>query len=552
MSMLGIRASVVLLLVLSGLWGCAGNETKPVMDEQPVAESEKANLTPMEKPEEQGVSEAKESEVPEPVVETIPRKEESAPIILEPIPEPAMVAEPEMDKSGGEEASSKVMKQQVSTAVAESASPAPIVVEGAATSKVVSSKETLPQSTGPNHFVISVGEKNSNHPFFGKGHVMGFVVNGVQGKPLVLERGKTYTFDVRTDPKHDVYISRKAIGWGGAPYAEGVTGAYTYNGTMTFTPGKDTPDSVYYACRNHPYMGGVIHVVDPGESADLLKTPGVSATAGNVTQVKTQVSEAKVRQKIMFAEMMTKSQGAKRVMGSQNAEAKQLLNEAKQSVEDSKAKMKTGALDEALGLADKALKLVGSASRMVPSEEAVAEQAAQYQALLKEISNYEASHEQNYNRLLKAGNKPPKEAEYDKAAINKLKAEAAQLAEQKNYVKANALLQNAQQTITVAIQKMLHSKTLVYDLNFETPKDEFDYEKRRFIGYEELIPVAIEAKKPAQGAIKLMESFLEKARKRRDEAEQKAAEGAYPEAIAMMQQATKTVRRALRMVGVSQ
>jgi HEPN domain-containing protein len=49
-----------------------------------------------------------------------------------------------------------------------------------------------------------------------------------------------------------------------------------------------------------------------------------------------------------------------------------------------------------------------------------------------------------------------------------------------------------------------------------------------------------------------MESFVEKARKRRAEAEQKAAENDYGSAIAMMQQATKTVRRALRMVGVTQ
>jgi hypothetical protein len=49
-----------------------------------------------------------------------------------------------------------------------------------------------------------------------------------------------------------------------------------------------------------------------------------------------------------------------------------------------------------------------------------------------------------------------------------------------------------------------------------------------------------------------MESFLTKARKRRDEAQSKADAGDYPSAIGMMLQATKTVRRALRMVGVAQ
>ena len=67
-----------------------------------------------------------------------------------------------------------------------------------------------------------------------------------------------------------------------------------------------------------------------------------------------------------------------------------------------------------------------------------------------------------------------------------------------------------------------------------------------------MIPIAIEAKKPAPGAIKLMESFVEKARKRRDQAVEKAEAGEYGDAIAMLQQATKTIRRALRMVGVMQ
>ena len=107
-------------------------------------------------------------------------------------------------------------------------------------------------------------------------------------------------------------------------------------------------------------------------------------------------------------------------------------------------------------------------------------------------------------------------------------------------------------SVTEALHRMLDSKTLVYDLNFETAADEYEYELKRFTGYEELIPVAIEAKKPAPGAIKLMESFLTKARKRRDQAIAKGDAGQYGDAIAMLQQATKTVRRALRMVGVMQ
>jgi cellobiose-specific phosphotransferase system component IIA len=140
----------------------------------------------------------------------------------------------------------------------------------------------------------------------------------------------------------------------------------------------------------------------------------------------------------------------------------------------------------------------------------------------------------------------------DEKKLDATLAEAAAQAKKQNYVRANTLLQQAQKMATGGLHKILNSKTIVYDLKFDSPADEYEYELKRFAGYEELIPVAIEAKNPTPGAIKLMESFLGKARSRRDEAAAKAKEGDYPTAIAMLLQATKTVRRALRMVGVSQ
>ena len=49
-----------------------------------------------------------------------------------------------------------------------------------------------------------------------------------------------------------------------------------------------------------------------------------------------------------------------------------------------------------------------------------------------------------------------------------------------------------------------------------------------------------------------MQTYLVKGQKLRDAAIKKAAEGDYPTGIAMLLDATKEVRRALRMVGVSQ
>ena len=120
---------------------------------------------------------------------------------------------------------------------------------------------------GPADFTITSATKDKTHPYYGKGSDTGFVVNDVQGGSLVLVRGKTYTFDVETGVMHDFYLATKGVGWGASTLTEGVKGNFTYKGIVTFTPTAETPDTVYYACRNHKYMGGEIHIVNPGQES---------------------------------------------------------------------------------------------------------------------------------------------------------------------------------------------------------------------------------------------------------------------------------------------
>jgi len=500
-----------------------------------------------------GSNAGKAAEAEPPAIEIIARKDLDAPkISMEPLPADEPEEEPKaLVGEASEGAESRESKQE---APKEEPALETVVSESKTSESEEALKEVAPPAAKPEKMPATIkavpAQKIQTPPALGKGHVMGFLINGVSGKRLVLERGKVYTFDIRTDPKHDVYLSKKAIGWGSAPIAEGVTGAYTYKGKMEFSPSDLTPGEVYYACRNHPHMGALIQVINPGEKATEIKQQATS-TGASVAQKSTKVTVSQVKQKLMFAEMMYKSKGSRRVLASQNDEAKQLLKNAKSQLSEGREKSLVGALPEALTLANESLKMMSEATRLVPGKEEMAQLAENYKTSLAEIHGYLKSHESNVKRLVKTG-PIPEGARYDEVDVNEKLSHAQSMADKKNYVRANAVLGEVQKIITLALHKMLDSTTLVYDLNFATAADEYEYELKRFVGYEELIPVAIEAKKPAPGAIKLMESFHEKARKRRDQAVAKAATGKYGDAIAMLQQATKTVRRALRMVGVMQ
>jgi hypothetical protein len=499
-----------------------------------------------------------------PAVEIIPHKELAEPeITMEPLPaeKPVTPAETEQESTAPAATAANAAEKEVtqppvimepvkqpkpetpSEAVTEAAKAKTPAKEAPVSAKLPADKNT---------FIITVGPKVPPHPFIGKGHNMGFIVNGVSGKQLVLVRGQTYTFDVETNAKHDVYLSTKPIGWGASPLVEGVTGAFTYKGKITFKPTASTPDKVYYACRNHPYMGSLIQIINPGEKAKpALISPTISEEGVSTGTLEPKVSEAKVKQKLLFAEMMLNSEGAKRVTGSQNEEAKQLLAKAKSFMSQGHQKLQAGALPEALTLADESLKVIGQATKLVPSQDELAQLAEKYKSMLAEINDYRKSHKNNLERMEKAGTVAD-DVRYDEKKVDELLTKAQGYANKSDYINANKILKDVRQTVTVALHNMLDSQTIVYDLNFATAADEYDYELKRFSGYEELIPIAIEAKKPSPGAIKLMQSFVDKARKRRDQAVSKAEAGEYGDAIAMLQQATKTVRRALRMVGVMQ
>jgi len=533
-------ARTVLFLCMAtalSLVACGGQEVKPDRD----ANIDTAKLAAAEKSETaQGLV---VEDKPESLVEVMPQKQEGEPVIeMEAIPAAKNQSEAKED--------SLIVESETRLAADVSTNEKQVVTPEAMTPQVVD--KTVPVSSGPSHFVVTVGPKKPSHPAYGKGHAMGFIVDGVSGKELVVERGKTYTFEIATDQKHDVYLSTKAVGWGGAPFAAGVEGAYTYKGKMTLKANKETPDQLFYACRNHPYMGGVVHVVDKGQKIDIKQQTAAAKAAGGVVSTRAEtVTLSKVKQKLMFAEMMLGAQGTKRVLASENDKAKQLVAAAKKKLDEGREQSSAGALPEALVLADQSLKMLSEASRLVPGDEEIAQQAESYKTTLAEIQDYQKSYQDNIKRMEKSGGVAD-DARLDEKKLAATLAQAKSSAEKKDYVRANKLLQQARTTVTGALHKILDSKTIVYDLNFDTPADEYDYELMRFAGYEELIPVAIEAKKPAPGAIKLMESFLSKARSRRDEAVAKAEVGDYPMAIAMLLQATKTVRRALRMVGVSQ
>ena len=158
------------------------------------------------------------------------------------------------------------------------------------------------------------------------------------------------------------------------------------------------------------------------------------------------------------------------------------------------------------------------------------------------------SHLASYKQAKEEGRKT---VSYDSDSVSALLIKANKLADKNKYEEAGTHVKKASRIVTKSLNQMLNEQTITYDLNFKTPADEFKYEVVRYKGYAELIPVAIDVKKPDPAKIKYSKTFTDKAEFFKGKALEAAADERWEEALVVIKDATMEVRRGLRILGVS-
>ena len=404
-------------------------------------------------------------------------------------------------------------------------------------------------------FSITAATKDKTHPFFGKGHKIGLTLDGVQGKSLVLTRGVEYTFNIDTGPQHDFYFSTSAVGQGGSTVTDGVEGQFTFRGTVTFTPSAVTPDVVYYQCRNHRSMGGMLKIVDKGKTSTLDDAAPVmpgAAIEGHPETDHPPVAEVQIKQKIEYANMLVNSsKGAQRVAASSNAQAKEMLASARTHLDSARATLGASDLVKAQDEVDESIRLITAAVRLVPSD---ADQSGldpkfRYTELLDATKTFESSYKQHSERL--TGKKKPAAAALDEKKFQDLMSQAKVHGDAERYEEANKALSGAQRMVTRALGALLDNETVVYDKSFATPAAEYEYEVARYKSYEDLIPLALEQKKPSAMTVDKIAELEQKSKALNAEAEQLAGKNDHAAAIGALQEATSYLQRALMIAGVN-
>jgi len=282
----------------------------------------------------------------------------------------------------------------------------------------------------------------------------------------------------------------------------------------------------------------------------VLTTP-VSADTASVGEVSppgaTSVPTRRyVEQKLAMAnQMLYKSAGSKRIDepsdDSTHVAAKGILDEARVYLDSAKIALETNSLVEADDLAGEAMRRAGIAFRLLPD---VAKQAEQqrlrYARLLDELKTFLDS------KLVTAASASPPELGQIRDAMGKAKA----LADKNRYDDATQILVKARDNVNTAIGKLMVSRTISYEIKFDSPKEEYEYELHRHQSIADLMPLAIADYKPSKATLSEIEEIVKKAKSLQDASEKEAAGGDYPAAMKTLKQATYEIYNAMELAGL--
>lgn len=148
------------------------------------------------------------------------------------------------------------------------------------------------QSTPDTSVTITVEDRTNEHPWTGRENAFGevFAVDGVQGDTLVLHRDSTYHFVMDEVPEiHPFYLSESEVGDGGEIFSDGVSSTLENetdrawgSDTLTFKPSDSAPDTLYYQCINHRYMGGTL-LIEGEEDGDASRLDSIAVVPEDTT-----------------------------------------------------------------------------------------------------------------------------------------------------------------------------------------------------------------------------------------------------------------------------
>lgn len=268
----------------------------------------------------------------------------------------------------------------------------------------------------------------------------------------------------------------------------------------------------------------------------LSLAPGVQATSCDEDQSKA----PQVAQKLdLLARLLDDSEPLRRAQAAGDAEVLAKIDEARNSMAAARAALDDGCVAEASSLSSSGLKVATTAFRKSPEK-----------SPMQVRDSYEEALQLSTSFLLSLGAQPEDEHELsaeDLIGIERQIERAKSLASGGNHAEAMRLLAPVNDRLQRRLAVTLSNKTLYYEKDFSSERDEYDYYREQYEGYLMLLRTA--QQEPPYSARNRIESLLGSAAGLYQEAETNADTETWDDAIIKMQDAVSHVEQAVRASG---
>lgn len=250
----------------------------------------------------------------------------------------------------------------------------------------------------------------------------------------------------------------------------------------------------------------------------------------------------------LLGTLVNESTAATRITVSSNEQAHELLATAREAWQNATAARDAGDLNASEQQVKQGLETMSAASRMVEDVGRVQrEQQQRYQQLRKRVLSFSEAFQRAVTE------KPGQSVSdfLDRAEVSGLLKEAESLAHQADYVAANQRLVKAADAVELALSLARDKETLVHELKFDSPEDEYAYEIQRNKGYRQLIDLLKRKRADSDTKLLYVQKMVVENERLCEDADALFKQGDTQAALRELEKGTDKLEMALRASGMA-
>lgn len=253
------------------------------------------------------------------------------------------------------------------------------------------------------------------------------------------------------------------------------------------------------------------------------------------------------RQKAKLVETLINAPAIRAAQESRNPDVLALIEQSRQRLSQAGNAIDLVRTEEAIEQLDEALRNLSKASSLLTSDKPGTGSAQQ------KLFDEHASQIESYRRTLQDMMNTPQTAAAARQLIVRIDgmvADGRKLFDNGQHVEANKRMAATYKLAVEEISRLRNGQEVVMRLQFASPREEFDYEQKRYYSNEILIGMMIREDRASGEAGSQVDTYLQGANAIKAEAVGRAKAGDYAAAVKEMEKANLQLNRALQMMGV--